>query len=71
MMAANRAGQLNLRAVVLEQGTADKYICNTRYTGGTFHICLREITLDENTLHDKIVDSTAGFVQSDLACDRP
>ena len=32
---------------VLEQGAAAKYLCNTRYTGGTFHICLREIMLDE------------------------
>lgn len=67
LMAANRAAQLDLRALVLEQGSAEKYLCNTRYTGGTFHICLREITLDEATLHDKIVESTAGFVQSDLA----
>lgn len=67
MIAANRAAQLNLRAVVLEQGTDEKYLCNTRYTGGTFHICLREITLDEETLKQKIVESTAGFVKPELA----
>src|SRR3989304_628148 len=67
MIAANRAAQLNLRAVVLEQGTDEKYLCNTRYTGGTFHICLREITLDEGTLRQKILESTAGFVKPELA----
>ena len=67
MIAANRAAQLNLRAVVLEQGTDEKYRCNTRYTGGTFHICLREITLDEATLRQKILESTAGFVTPELA----
>ena len=67
MIAANRAAQLNLRAVVLEQGSAEKYLCNTRYTGGTFHICLREITLDEETLRQKIIESTAGFVKPELA----
>ncbi len=67
MIAANRAAQLNLRAVVLEQGSDEKYLCNTRYTGGTFHICLREITLDEETLRQKIVESTAGFVKPELA----
>jgi fumarate reductase flavoprotein subunit len=67
MIAANRAAQLNLRAVVLEQGTAEKYLCNTRYTGGTFHICLREITLDEATLTQKILESSNGFVKPELA----
>ena len=67
MIAANRAAQLNLRAVVLEQGSAEKYLCNTRYTGGTFHICLREIMLDEEILRQKIVETTAGFVKPALA----
>src|SRR3954468_14177973 len=67
MIAANRAAQLELRALVLEQGTAEKYLCNTRYTGGTFHICLREIMLDEETLRKKIDESTAGFVKPALA----
>jgi fumarate reductase flavoprotein subunit len=67
MIAANRAAQLNLCAVVLEQGAAEKYLCNTRYTGGTFHICLREIMLDEEILREKIVESTAGFVKPALA----
>ena len=67
LIAGNRAAQLGLRAIVLEQGTAEKYLCNTRYTGGTFHICLREITLDEETLRQKILESTAGFVKPDWA----
>src|ERR1043165_1704838 len=67
MIAANRAAQLGLKAVVLEQGTDEKYACNTRYTGGTFHICLREITLGEDLLRDKILESSAGFVKADLA----
>ncbi|MBI3043098.1 MAG: FAD-binding protein [Betaproteobacteria bacterium] len=67
MIAANRAAQLDLRPLVLEQGADAKYPCNSRYTGGTFHICLREITLDEATLRQKILDSTAGFVKPELA----
>ena len=67
MIAANRAAQLGLRAIVLEQGTAEKYLCNTRYTGGTFHICLRDITLDEDLLRQKILESTGGFVKPELA----
>src|SRR5687768_10343267 len=67
LIAANRAAQLNLRPIVLEQGTAEKYLCNTRYTGGTLHICLREITLDEETLRQKIVETSEGFVRPELA----
>ena len=46
--AAIRAAQLGLKAVVLEQGDG-KYPCNSRYTGGTLHICSRDIMLDEET----------------------
>ena len=67
LIAANRAAQLGLKATVLEQGSAEKYLCNTRYTGGTFHLCLREITLDPELLHQLILETTDGFVKDDLA----
>jgi fumarate reductase flavoprotein subunit len=67
LVTANRAAQLGLKATVLEQGSAEKYLCNTRYTGGTFHLCLREITLDPELLHKLILETTDGFVQDDLA----
>jgi len=67
MIAANRAAQLGLRSLVLEQGSAEKYLCNSRFTGGTFHLGMREITLDEATLTRRIIDATAGFVSDDRA----
>ncbi len=67
LVTANRAAQLGLKATVLEQGSAEKYLCNTRYTGGTFHLCLREITLDPALLHKLILETTDGFVKDDLA----
>ncbi len=67
LVAANRAAQLGLKVVVLEQGHEDQYLCNTRYTGGTFHLCMREITLDPSLLFDLIRDTTAGFVTEPLA----
>ncbi len=39
LVTANRLAQPGLRAVGLEQGTAERYLCSTRYTGGTFHVC--------------------------------
>ena len=38
LVAANRAAQLGKRVVVLEKSREDKYLCNSRYTYGTFHI---------------------------------
>jgi fumarate reductase flavoprotein subunit len=67
LMAANRLAQLGMRAVVLEQGAEERYLCNTRYTGGSFHICLRDIMSDEVLLKQAIVEATAGFVTDELA----
>jgi len=67
LVAANRAAQLGLRALVLEQGDTDKYLCNSRYTGGTLHIAHRDIMLDEAELMKAIEKSTYGFVAEPLA----
>jgi len=67
LMTANRLGQLGRRAVVLEQGSEELYPCNTRYTGGTFHVCLRNIMSDESSHRQAIIDSTGGFVSDTLA----
>ena len=67
MAAANRLAQSGLRTAVLEQGSEEHYLCNSRYTGGVFHTCLRDIMSDENTLRQAIVDATAGFVTDTLA----
>jgi len=67
LVAANCAAQVGLRPVVLEQGTSEKYLCNTRYTGGTMHVGMRDITLDEETLTQRILESSEGFVRPELA----
>lgn len=67
LVAANRLAQLGLRAAVLEQGSEERYLCNSRYTGGSFHVCLRDIMSDENTLRQAIIESTRGFVSDALA----
>ena len=67
LVAANRLAQLGRRAVVLEQGSDEHYLCNSRYTGGVFHIALRDIMTDESVLKQAIIDSTGGFVTDILA----
>lgn len=67
LTAANRAAQLGLRALVLEKGTAEKYLCNTRYTGGTLHVCMSDIMSGEEVLLEMIERLCAGVARPDLA----
>ncbi|MET0634163.1 MAG: FAD-dependent oxidoreductase, partial [Xanthobacteraceae bacterium] len=67
MVAANRTAELGKRVAVLEKGTAEKYICNTRYTYGTFHVNFTDVMSGENQLYDRIVACTDGFARKDLA----
>ena len=67
MVAANRAAELGKRVAVLEKGTAEKYICNTRYTYGTFHINFTDVMSSENQLYERIIACTDGFARKDLA----
>ena len=67
LIAANRLAQRGLSAVVLEQGADEQYPCNTRYTGGTFHLCLHNIMTEERALSAEIVALTGGFVEQKLA----
>lgn len=67
MVAAVRAAELGQRAVVLEQGEAPLYRCNTRYTGGAFHICFHDIAEDALSLTQVIRDVTRGFAKPELA----
>ncbi|MBI3937867.1 MAG: FAD-binding protein [Betaproteobacteria bacterium] len=67
LVTANRLAQLGLRAAVLEQGSAERYLCNTRYTGGTFHVCFRDVMSDEGALRQAILEATGGFADETLA----
>ena len=66
LVTANRAAQLGLKALVLEQGEEEKYLCNSRYTGGTLHVALCDIMLDEAELARAIEKATQGFVRPEL-----
>lgn len=53
LTAACRLAELGVRAAVLEKGEGD-YLCNSRFTGGFFHICFRNIMSDAGFLADLI-----------------
>src|ERR1700749_2370862 len=67
LVTANRAAQLGKHAVVLEKGTADKYLCHSRYTYGPFHINYAAVETDEAALLRRIETATEGFARKDLA----
>ena len=62
LIAANRAAQLGMTVIVLEKGTAEKYLCNTRFTGGSLHICHRDIMGATNP-----ANADAGTIRKELA----
>jgi fumarate reductase flavoprotein subunit len=67
LVAANRAAQLGKRVIVLEKGAEEKYLCNTRYTYGSFHIHFTGVAADEDELVGKIEATTEGMARKDLA----
>ena len=67
LSAANRAAELGLRVTVLEKGAANNYPCNTRYSGGVFHIGHQDMTGDEAHLKKVILDKSEGHASEPLA----
>src|ERR1700731_2367976 len=67
LVAANRAAQLGRRVVVLEKGEEQRYLCNSRYTYGTFHINYTDVGADEDVLVGRIEACSDGFARKDLA----
>src|SRR4051794_8534455 len=67
LVTANRVAQLGKRVVVLEKSTEDKYICNSRYAYGTFHINFTDLNAPEETLTAKIDACSNGTARKDLA----
>ena len=57
---ANRAAELGLRPVVLEQGSDERYPCNSRYAGGLVHVAFKDMAQDADALHDAIEGVTGG-----------
>ena len=67
LVAANRSAQLGKRVIVLEKSKEQKYLCNSRYTYGTFHINFTDVGADEEVLFGKIETCSEGLARKDLA----
>lgn len=66
MVAAVRLAELGQRVLVLEKGEG-LYRCNSRFTGGAFHVCFHDIAEGGKTLALAIIEGTNGFADPGLA----
>jgi len=67
LVAANRAAQLGLRVVVLEQGAGDEYLCNSRIATGALNFAHSSPRLPVEQLVRAVMDDTEGHADPDLA----
>ena len=67
LMSGVRLAELGLRVAVVEKGDGENYPSNSRYTGGSFHICFHDINDDENTLVEAIDQCTGGSTSPEIA----
>jgi fumarate reductase flavoprotein subunit len=67
LTAGVRAAESGLSVVVLERSADPEYLCNSRLTGGAFHICLQDIQSDAGVLEQAIQSATAGAAHAGLA----
>jgi fumarate reductase flavoprotein subunit len=67
LTAAVRATELGLRVTVLEQGEEERYPCNSRLSGGIFHVAYHEMKRPPAELLEVIRRATAGEADEALA----
>lgn len=67
LTAANRASEAGLRALVLERGESERYLCNSRIASGSFNLAHSDPTADPDFLRQAILDDTEGHADPALA----
>ena len=67
MVTAVRAAELGRKVAVLERLADDRYLCNTRLTGGVFHCALNDVRTPPDELARIIVNATEGVAAPELA----
>ncbi len=67
LTAANRAAQQGLKVVLIERGMDEAYLCNSRYSGGIFHVAFRNVKDRPEALLEAIDAATGGKADPALA----
>ncbi|MCP5143985.1 MAG: FAD-binding protein [Gammaproteobacteria bacterium] len=66
LAAACRAAELGLKPLVLEATDDESYLCNSRITGGIFHVAMHDIRLSEDEARKNIHNASQGFARPEL-----
>ena len=67
MVTGVRAAQNGKKVAVLERLAEDRYLCNTRLTGGVFHCALNDVRTPPDQLAEIIMTATEGVATPELA----
>lgn len=67
LTAANRACERGLKVVVLEKGTDERWLCNSRIASGSFNLAHCDPTAEPAFLRQAILDDTEGAADPALA----
>lgn len=67
LTAALRAAEHGVQVIVLEQSPEREHMCNSRLTGGVFHVCVTDIQTDPDVLEQTILRATGGHAHQGLA----
>lgn len=67
LTAGVRLAEVGIRVAVLEKGEGERYPCNTRMTGGAFHVAFHDVNDDAAVLLDAINHRTRGFARAEIA----
>lgn len=67
LSAANKVAQDGLKVAVLEKGADEAYLCNSRYTGGLFHIAMDDMAGEPNWVKNNLEKVTRGTTDPLLA----
>lgn len=67
LAAANKIAEEGLRVTVLEKSAHEAYLCNSRYTGGLFHIAMDDMGGDPDWVKGNLEHATRGTTDPALA----
>ena len=67
LVVANRVAEAGLTVRVLEKSIDDAYLCNSRYTGGLFHVAMDDMTAEPHQVRANLERATRGTTKPELA----
>ncbi|TFE36500.1 FAD-dependent oxidoreductase [Paraburkholderia dipogonis] len=67
LTAANKVAEGGLSVRVLEKSSDDAYLCNSRYTGGLFHVAMDDMTGDPSWVRSNLMRVTRNTADPALA----